>query len=445
MLITSDFNQAKRVLSRETVKVLPDIPASLKARLKKLFGTEDPERAVSRIVEDVRKRGDKALREYTYRIDGIRLGSLAVSPEEIEGAYRSVDSAVVAALRLAAVRITAFYAAERDAIWGGLEQMGGMLIRPLSRVGLYIPGGTAAYPSTVLMTAIPAKVAGVEDIILTTPARSDGGVSPLTLVAADIAGVSRIFSVGGAQGVAALAYGTESVPRVDKVCGPGNIFVMLAKREVYGVVDIDGLQGPSEVMLIADAGASPIYCAADLLAQAEHDLLASAILITTSRRLAERVNKELEKQLSDLPRREIARESLRARGKIIVVKTIAQAILLANLYAPEHLCLMVKDAAKYVKDIENAGAVFVGENTAEVLGDYVAGPSHALPTAGTARFASPLNVMDFIKFSSVVGQEGTASRRLWRAAAIIARAEGLEAHARAADLRFKKSYKRFEV
>ncbi len=439
MIIIDGFNQAKSVLSRETVKGLADISTSLKTRLRKLFATEDPAKVVAQIIDGVRCRGDEALREYTLRVDGVKLGSFAVGRDEIDSAYKAVDTGVVAALRLAAERISVFHTAERDALLGGLGQMGKqVLIRPLRRVGLYIPGGTAAYPSTVLMTAIPAKVVGVDEIILTSPPRANGKVSPLTLLAADIAGVSRIFSVGGAQGIAALAYGTESIPRVDKICGPGNIFVMLAKKQVFGVVDIDGLQGPSEVMIIADAAANPAHCAADLLAQAEHDPLASAILITTSYGLAEKVNKELEKQLADLPRRAVAQESLNERGMIVVVKTIAQAAELANLYAPEHLCLMVKDAARYVEGIENAGAVFVGENTAEVLGDYVAGPSHALPTGGTARFSSPLNIMDFVKFTSVVGLEGVVSRRLWRAAAIIARAEGLEAHARAADLRLKK-------
>ena len=304
-------------------------------------------------------------------------------------------------------------------------------MRPLERVGVYVPGGTASYPSTVLMTAIPARVAGVREIILVTPPRGEGMVPAPTLVAADIAGVDRIFSVGGAQAVAALAFGTESVPRVDKICGPGNIFVTLAKKLVYGVVDIDGLQGPSEVLIIADDSADPAYCAADLLAQAEHDPLASAILVTTSRRLAGEVEREVERQSEDLSRQATIKECLENRGVIAVVDNLDEAIKLANLYAPEHLYLTVKDANYFIDKITNAGCVVVGRNSTVVLGDYVAGPSHVLPTGGSARFSSPLNILDFIKLTSLINVAESELKELGPAAVTIASAEGFDAHARA--------------
>ncbi|MQY55387.1 MAG: histidinol dehydrogenase, partial [Dehalococcoidia bacterium] len=317
---------------------------------------------------------------------------------------------------------------------GGL----GQIVRPLERVGIYVPGGTACYPSTVLMTAIPARVAGVEEIILTTPPGEGGEVPKATLVAADIADVDRVFKVGGAQAIAALAYGTESIPRVDKVCGPGGLFVTLAKRMVYGAVDIDGLYGPTETVILADDSATPAHCAADLLAQAEHDLLATAILITTSSRLAQEVDREVARQLEGLERVQIAHRSLEERGHIIVVADMEQAIELINLYAPEHLSLMVRDASSYIEKIRNAGAIFIGENSPEVLGDYVAGPSHVMPTGGTARFSSPLGVSDFLKLTSIVSLSDGDLQKLGPAAATIARVEGLTAHARAAELRLKK-------
>jgi histidinol dehydrogenase len=308
-------------------------------------------------------------------------------------------------------------------------------MRPLERVGVYAPGGMAAYPSTVLMTAIPARVAGVKEVILATSPRAAGLVPPATLVAADIAGVDRVFSIGGAQAIAALAFGTESVPRVDKICGPGNIFVVIAKKLVYGVVDIDGLPGPSEVLIVADDTADPEHCAADLLAQAEHDPLASAVLVTTSPRLAAEVMQVLERQLEDLPEKAIAAESLRDRGKIVVVAGIDEAVDLANLYAPEHLCLMLAGAAGYVDRITSAGCVFIGGRSTVVLGDYVAGPSHVLPTGGTARYGSPLGVSDFVKSMNLVNLDQADLSELGQAAAIIARAEGFEAHARAVEKR----------
>jgi histidinol dehydrogenase len=287
------------------------------------------------------------------------------------------------------------------------------------------------------MTVIPARVAGVKEVILVTPPKADGAVPQATLVAADIAQVDRIFSVGGAQAIAALAFGTESIPKVDKICGPGNIYVTLAKKLLYGVVGIDGLYGPSEVLIIADKTANPAYCAADLLAQAEHDPLASAILITNSRGLADKVNQEVEQQLKGLKRQAIAAESLEKRGVIAVVADLDEAIELANLYAPEHLCLMIKDADAYIKRVANAGCIVIGDKATVVLGDYVLGPSHVLPTGATARFSSPLNILDFIKLSSLANVDEASLRRLGKAAATIARAEGLEAHARALEKRLE--------
>ncbi len=422
MRIIEGFESAKLMLSRQ-------------ALTKDVFGGGDRQQAVRQIVNDVRDRGDAALFDYTEKFDGVRLSSLEVDKEQVNRAYQGVGSELLSALRLAAERISSFHRAQKDSIWGGAKRGSGQLVRPLERVGVYVPGGTASYPSTVLMTAIPAKVAGVKEVVLTTPPRRDGTVPPLTLAAAEIAQVDRIFSVGGAQAIAALAFGTESIPRVDKICGPGNIFVMLAKREVYGVVAIDGLQGPSEVLIIADETANPEYCAADILAQAEHDPLASAILITTSRSLADRVNQEVKEQLKNLVRRAIATESLEKQGVIGVVSSIDEAIELANLYAPEHLCLMVDKAASYVDRISNAGCVVVGEKATVVLGDYVVGPSHVLPTGGTARFSSPLNVSDFIKLTNVVNVDKTSLKKLGRAAQALANAEGLEAHARAVEMR----------
>jgi len=398
------------------------------------FYDNNLEPEVRQIIDEVRGGGDAALFGFTLKFDRVKLSSLEVTKQQIKDAYRRVDEELVSALKLAAERIGTFHRKQKDML---AKPVAGQLVRPLERVGVYAPGGTASYPSTVLMTAIPAKVAGVKEVILTTPPRPGGAVSPATLVAAALAGVDRVFSIGGAQAIAALAFGTDSVPAVDKICGPGNIFVVLAKKLVYGVVDIDGLPGPSEVIIIADETASPACCAADLLAQAEHDPLASAILITASKRLADDVNREVEKQLKGLERREIAAESLRKQGVIAVVADINQAIELTNLYAPEHLCLMVKDAGALVGQLTNAGCIVTGESATVVLGDYVFGPSHVLPTGATARFGSPLNVLDFVKFTSLLNVDKATLRKLGKAAATIARAEGFEAHARAVEKRLK--------
>jgi histidinol dehydrogenase len=318
----------------------------------------------------------------------------------------------------------------------------GWVVRPLNRVGLYVPGGTAAYPSTVLMTAVPAKVAGVKEIVLVTPPAKDGNISPSVLVAADIAGVDRIFVVGGAQAIAALAFGTESLPRVDKICGPGNIYVFLAKKLVYGTVGIDGLQGPSEVVVIADKTANPEYCASDLLAQAEHGGLSSAILITDSKALADKVVLTVEEQLKSLSRSSIIKESLDNNGMIVIVKNIEEAVELTNLYAPEHVLLLVSPGTDYAAQIVNAGCIIYGNQGTVAMSDYVSGPSHTLPTEGTARFSSPLNITDFLKITNISNCGDALINAAGTEAAVIARAEGLDAHAQAIELRLKNAKKK---
>lgn len=421
MKIIEGFKSAKAILSREAPR--------------EVFGG-DREPAVRQIIDEVRRRGDAALLSYTKKFDGAELTSLEVDKKQITSAYREVEKELISALKLAARRIRSFHLKQKQRIWR-IASPGSTQIRPLERVGVYAPGGIVSYPSTVLMTAIPARVAGVKEVILVTPPKASGAIPPPTLVAADIAGVDRVFSVGGAQAIAALAFGTESIPRVDKICGPGNIFVVLAKKLVYGAVDIDGLPGPSEVLIIADETANPGYCAADLIAQAEHDPLASAILITTSKKLANGVNQEVERQLKDLGRQAIAAESLQRQGLIAVVANIDEAIELANLYAPEHLYLMVRGAEGYVERIANAGCISIGENSTVALSDYVFGPSHVLPTGATARFGSPLNILDFIKLINLVNVDEASLLKLAKAAATMARAEGLEAHARAIEKRLK--------
>ncbi len=397
---------------------------------------------VREIVDKVRDGGDTALRYYTEKYDGVKLDSLEVSRERIDTALDGIEPELRKALELAERRITKFHK-EQLAVLGvdGADKKLGWVMRPLGSVGVHAPGFQAPLPSSVLMTAVPARVAGVKNILLVTPPAKSGSPSPLTLAAAKLAGVSRVFAVGGAQAIAALAYGTESVPRVDKVCGPGNIFVTLAKKIVVGDVGIDGLYGPSEVVIIADGTADAGNLAADLLGQAEHSSDATAILITTSKQLAEAVNGEVEQQISALDRSEVARESLDGQGLIAVVGNLDEALELANGHAPEHLCLVTKDAGKYVEKVENAGCLFVGENSLEVLVDYVAGPSHVLPTGGTARFGATLNVTDFLKIMTVVNTDESDLRELGGAAATIARAEGLDAHARAIERRLGKGGK----
>jgi histidinol dehydrogenase len=437
--IVKSYIAARDRLSRLPSIGIGDISPRIKARTREIFGRDmTPEEVVAQILSEVKIRGDAAVLEYMDKIDRVQPDMLEVNHEQVEEAYRLVDENLVSSIQMAAERIRAFHLAQKEAVWHGVSgQEWGQVIRPLARVGLYAPGGTAPLVSTVLMIAIPPKVAGVKEIILATPPLDKGNIPPAMLVAADIAGVDRIFGISGAQAIAAMAYGTESVPRVDKICGPGNIFVVLAKKAVFGAVDIDALQGPSEVFIIADKSARPDYCAADLLAQAEHDVQSQVVLVTTSLDLVIEVERELHKQIAEMPRQQIAMESLDSRGIMAIVEHIDEAIELANLYAPEHLELAVKDAEKYQEKITNAGCIFLGEYSTEPLGDYVAGPNHSLPTGGTAKFSSPLNILDFIKLINVVKINPANLPKLGKAAITIARAEGLEAHARAVELRLK--------
>ena len=416
------FDKARKLLDRQSPKDLE----------------YKQEVAVRQIINDVRLRRDKALFELTEKFDGAKLTKLEVKPAQIKAAYKKVDAKLVDAMKLASERIGAFHRAQKErALPTYTQHKTGWVVRPLERVGVYAPGGTASYPSTVLMTAIPAKIAGVKEVILVTPPGKDGKISPAILIAADIAGVNRIFSMGGAQAIAALAFGTESVPRVDKICGPGNIYVFLAKKLVYGVVGIDGLQGPSEVVVIADESANPDYCASDLLAQAEHGGLSSAIMITDSRQLVDKVNQAVEKQLKKLSRQAIIKESLENNGMIVLVKNMDEAIELTNLYAPEHVLMLTKNNTAYEEQIMNAGCIIYGPQATVAMSDYVSGPSHTLPTEGTARFSSPLNVLDFLKITNISGVDDALIRLAGEAAVTIARAEGLDAHAQAIELRMK--------
>lgn len=391
--------------------------------------------AVDAILADVRQNGDAALRRYAAQFDHAEITDLAVSEAERAAALAACEPEFLDTLRRAAEQIRAFHAQQthRDLVFTPRPGVVlGQRYTPLERVGVYVPGGTASYPSTVLMDVIPARLAGVDEIIMATPPRPDGSIAPAILAAASIAGVDRIFRMGGAQAVAALAYGTESVPRVDKIVGPGNIYVAEAKRKVYGQVDIDMIAGPSEILVLADGNSNPAWVAADLLSQAEHDKLASAVLVTDSRALAEAVAAELERQLALLPRQEIARASIEANGKIILTDSLEKAVRAANLIAPEHLELCVDDPFRLLGLVRNAGSVFLGRYAPEALGDYFAGPNHTLPTSGTARFSSPLSVDDFVKKSSFTYYTADALAAEAGQVALFARQEGLEAHARSA-------------
>ena len=420
------FEKAKQLLSRQTRR---DIAYK-----------QEP--AVRRIINDVRRRGDAALFEYTEKFDGVKLDKLEISRRQITTAYKKVDKKLISAMELAAGRIAIFHEIQKQrALQTYTHGKTGWLVRPLEKVGLHAPGFTASYPSTVLMSAIPAKMAGVKEVILVTPPSKNGDIPSVMLAAAAIAGVDRVFSVGGAQAIAALAYGTESVPRVDKICGPGNIYVFLAKKLVFGVVGIDGLQGPSEVVIIADETANPDYCASDILAQAEHGGLSQSILITTSRALASNVLQAIEEQIKTLSRRDIITESLQDNGMIVVVDSMEEAVELTNLYAPEHVLLLVKPNTSYEEHLTNTGCIVYGQKATVAMSDYVSGPSHTLPTEGTARFSSPLNATDFLKITNVSSVGDALMNLAGEAAITIARAEGLDAHARAVELRLKNTRK----
>ena len=402
----------------------------------------DVEQAVSQIIGEVRRRGDQALFEYTRRFDRLELtaATLQVSRAEIDQALNRAQGNALDALRLAAERIATFHRRQKEETWLTEDEPDlqlGQMVRPLDRVGIYVPGGKATYPSSVLMNAVPAKVAGVGEIIMTVP-MPDGVVNPYVLAAADIAGVDRIFKVGGAQAVAALAYGTASIPRVDKITGPGNIYVATAKRMVFGRVDIDMIAGPSEILVINDGTGDPTHIAADLLSQAEHDELASAILITTDEKFGRQVGEALERQLAELRRAEIARQSLANYGAIILARDLAEAAAFSNRIAPEHLELAVADPLDLLPQIRHAGAIFLGHHTPEAAGDYLAGPNHTLPTGGTARFFSPLGTDDFVKKSSLVSFSREGLQRLGKSIVTIAELEGLEAHAKSVSIRLEK-------
>ena len=389
---------------------------------------------VQKIIAQVCSQGDRALFHYTRLFDKVDISSLEVTGEELEAALEQTDKALLSVLSSAAENIKAYHSRQKRTGFSFSPEPGvvlGQKITPLEKVGIYVPGGTAAYPSTVLMTAIPAKIAGCGEIIMVSPPE----ISPAILAAAKIAGVDRIFRVGGAQAIAALAYGTQTIPRVDKIVGPGNAYVAEAKRQVFGQVAIDMIAGPSEILIIADEKSSPAHIAADMLSQAEHDRLASAVLITTSRSLAEQVQKELEAQVSRLPRKEIARASLEGQGKIILAASIPQAMEISNRLAPEHLELMVESPMDYLDAIKNAGSVFLGRHCPEPVGDYWAGPNHTLPTGGTARFSSPLSVDDFVKKSQFTAYSQEALQKAGDKIAYFAQAEGLEAHARSITIR----------
>ncbi len=432
------FDKAREVLTRENYWESFTTPPGLTDQIKEVFGEElSVQGVVDRIIGDVRKKGDKALLDYTEKLDGVRLDSLAVDGQEIAAAYDMTDKKLISALEYAAKRIRDFHVACGHK--AGLIPIGKHLkqqILPLQRVGLYVPGGSVAYPSTVLMMAVPAKVAGVEEIVMVSPPSKDGSIAAPTLAAANIAGVNNIFKVGGAQAIAALAFGTQSISRVDKICGPGNIFVTLAKKMVYGTVALDGLEGPSEIIILADEKADHVLCAADLLAQAEHDPLASVVLITASADLVNQVDREIEIELAKLNQRSSARAAIE-RGMLVLVDDMVQAMELVNLFAPEHLSIMASNASALVPEIRNAGCIFVGEHSPVGLGDYVAGPSHVLPTGGSARFDSPLGVADFLKVSNIIALDEPLMRELGQVAVEIAKAEGLDAHARAVEKRLK--------
>ncbi|MGO4182220.1 histidinol dehydrogenase [Paenibacillus sp. TAF43_2] len=409
------------------------------------YGTPEQNESALKIVADVKSEGDAALLRYTEQHDRVKLdaASLRVTQEEIQAAYEHVDADFLTAIREAAVNIRVFHEKQMRTSWMDLQQDGtllGQIMRPLKRVGVYVPGGKAAYPSSVLMNVIPAQVAGVPEIVMVTPPATGGteGIDPYILVAAAESGVKEMYRVGGAQAIAALAYGTATIAPVDKICGPGNIYVALAKRAVFGAVDIDSIAGPSEIVVLADDSADPAYVAADLLSQAEHDEMSSAILVTPSQQLAEAVAAEVERQLSTLPRQDIARSSIDNYGAVLLVDSLEAGIDVINQIAPEHLEVLTVDPMRLLGYIQNAGAIFLGPYSSEPVGDYFAGPNHIIPTNGTARFSSPVNVDDFLKKSSLIYYSKEALMSNGDKIMTLARHEGLEGHARAIEVRLEK-------
>ena len=440
-----DPQTARQTILKRTPPDEFPVSARVMDNIEKLFGERlTAEAAVTRILKDVRTRGDSALQDWTQRLDSLNLKPAPVSTALIQSALDSISPAQRDALEKSAARVEAFHKKQPLTSWFTDELGGtvGQIIRPIQRIGLYVPGGTAPLPSTVLMSAIPARVAGVKEIVVITPpnrdfANAEAPINPIILAACAVAGVDEVYAIGGAQAIAALAYGTETIRPVDKIFGPGNLFVTLAKRQVYGVVGIDGLAGPTETVVIADDSANPSWVAADLLAQAEHDLLASAILLTPSQTLIQKVQAEVANQIEQRSRADIIVASLENRGGAVLTRDLAEAVDLANEYAPEHLALSVTEPWRWAEKVNNAGGVFMGEHSFEVLGDYLAGPSHVMPTGGSARFASPLNVWDFVKIVSLVALDDKTAQAVGPIAATLAQSEGLDAHANAALLRSK--------
>jgi histidinol dehydrogenase len=440
MRIVQGAEEARRsVLLRRPASQTELGPAG-RARTAQVFGAElSAVEAVQRIIDDVRSEGDAAVRRYCEAFDGVPHPRLEVPREEVDAALRRLDPELRSALEFAARRIETYHAGQLRRVLASYVEDGlGVQVRAIENVGFYAPGTAPAYPSSVLHTVVPAKVAGVANVVLVSPAGPDGSLPDVKLAAAAIAGADRVFCASGAQAIAALAYGTESFPRVDKICGPGSIFVTLAKRAVFGDVGIDSIFGPTETVIVADGEADPALCAVDLIAQAEHDELAAPVFITDSLSQAERVVAEVEERLAVLPRGAIARAAFENRGGFVVAASIEEAVLLASDYAPEHLCILSKDARRLGGLVKNAGGVFLGEGSPEAIGDYTAGPSHVMPTGGAARFASPLSVQDFLKFSTVIDLDDDSVFDLGPAGAAIARAEGLVGHARAIEERLPK-------
>jgi histidinol dehydrogenase len=442
LTLYEDWEQARQtVLRRRDTADFGKVSEAIRGGIQRVFDEDlEPSAAVARILADVRERGDDALRDWTARIDGLALDELEVPAEAWESAYKSMPHDLAQAMRLSAERIHGFH--RRQSVsslsWSTTDLGGtmGQRVVPIECVGVYAPGGTAPLPSSLLMAAIPAHVAGVEKIVVCTPPRrADGKIPDVTLAAAHIAGVDRLFRLGGAQAIGALAYGTATVPRVDKIVGAGGLFTTLAKRQVYGQVGLDGLYGPTETLVVADDSANPGWVAADLLAQAEHDILATAILLTPSRSLAQAVQAEAARQMEGLSRAEVVAASLAGQGGIVLTPDLETAIRLADEFAPEHLCLSVEEPAQWATQIRNAGGIFLGEHSFEVLGDYVAGPSHIMPTGGTARFNSPVNVLDFVKVINIIGLDSATTAQIGPAATRFARAESLTAHAAAVERR----------
>ncbi len=434
MIKIYDVETAKKTILRRDLQHLLDYPENLVKSTEKLFGPGfTPNKAVEKILASVRTGGDNAIREWSALLDMTSLNDLKIPESQLEESYQSIPDSLMRAMKVSVDRIRAFHELQPLPNWE-THTLGGKLgqrVTPIKRVGVYVPGGTAPLPSSLLMTVIPAQVAGVEQIVVCTPPNPHVSIK----AAAFLCGISEVYQVGGAQAVAAMAYGTESIPKVDKIVGAGNLFVTLAKQQVFGIVGLDGLAGPTETMVIADHSANPVWLASDLLAQAEHDILASAILLTPDRSLAESVLRELEKQIQGLSRSEIIQQSMTNRGGIVLTPDLKTAAELADEYGPEHLCLSVEDPSTLAKQINNAGGFFLGDHSFEVLGDYIAGPSHVMPTGGTARFASPLNVMDFVKISSIVALDANTSQSLSPLASEFAKAKSLTAHAASAKYR----------